>query len=154
MQGWCKFRKWQKKTTFSSVGLDLLVTVLTALLVFASCIFLGGLSVRISLLIAAVVFLVGIRFGRSIAEVLRFFLLGPDYRAGYYTELFRFPEAESWRIGLTSSDAQPISLRLNYLQWVLGLTVPSIPRSRLANLDGGFEYGAEREYSSQFMCSK
>ena len=48
--------------------LDLLVTVLTALLVFAS-----DLSVRISLLIAAVVFLVGIRFGQSIAEVLRFF---------------------------------------------------------------------------------
>lgn len=73
---------------------------------------------------------------------------------GYYTKLFRFPDAESWKIGLTSSDAQPTSLRLKYLQWVLGLTVPSIPRSRLANLDGGFEYGAEREYSSQFMCSK
>ncbi len=42
---------------------------------------------------------------------------------------------------------------LQYLQWVLGLTVPSVPRSRLANLDGGFEYGADREYASQFMCS-
>lgn len=79
---------------------------------------------------------------------------GANRPRGYYTEFFRFPDAESWKIGLTSSDAQPTSLRLKYLQWVLGLTVPSIPRSRLANLDGGFEYGAEREYSSQFMCSK
>src|SRR5215469_9600947 len=44
--------------------------------------------------------------------------------------------------------------RLQFLLWVLGLTVPSIPRSRLANPDGAFEYGAEREYTSQFMCSK
>ena len=44
--------------------------------------------------------------------------------------------------------------RLQYLQWVLGLRVPSIPRSHLANLDGAFEYGAEREYASQFMCRK
>jgi len=44
--------------------------------------------------------------------------------------------------------------RLQYLQWVLGLTVPSILRSRLANFDGAFEYGAEREYAPQFMRSK
>src|SRR5215469_333529 len=44
--------------------------------------------------------------------------------------------------------------RLQFLLWVLGLTVRSIPRSRLANPDGAFEYGAEREYASQFMCSK
>jgi hypothetical protein len=53
--------------------LDLLVTVLATLLVFASRTFLGGLPVRISLLIAAVVFLAGLRFGRRIAEVLKFF---------------------------------------------------------------------------------
>src|SRR5215469_13818765 len=44
--------------------------------------------------------------------------------------------------------------RLQFVLWILGLTVPSIPPSRLANLDGAFEYGAEREYASQFMCSK
>ena len=53
--------------------LDFVVTVLTTLLVFAACTFLGGLSVTISVLIAAVVFLAGIRFGRRIAEALRFF---------------------------------------------------------------------------------
>ena len=53
--------------------LDVLVTTLTSVLVFASCTFLGGLPVRISLLIAAVVFLAGLRFGRRIAEVLKFF---------------------------------------------------------------------------------
>ena len=53
--------------------LDLLVTVLAALLVFASCTFRGGLPVKISSLIAALVFLAGLRFGRRIAEVLRFF---------------------------------------------------------------------------------
>jgi hypothetical protein len=53
--------------------LDLLVTVLATLVVFASCAFLGGLPVRISLLIAAVVFLAGLRFGRRIAEVLKSF---------------------------------------------------------------------------------
>jgi hypothetical protein len=62
-----------------------------------------------------------------------------------------------WRkIGLTSSEATiwaGASLACKYLQWVLGLTVPSVPRSRLANLDGGFEYGTDREYASQFMCS-
>jgi hypothetical protein len=40
--------------------LDLLVTVLTTLLVFVFCIFLGGLSAEISLLIAAGVFLAGL----------------------------------------------------------------------------------------------
>jgi hypothetical protein len=53
--------------------LDIVVTVLTTLLVFAACTFLGGLSVRISVLIAAVVLLAGLRYGRRIAEVLRFF---------------------------------------------------------------------------------
>jgi hypothetical protein len=53
--------------------LDLLVTDLATLHVFASCAFLGGLPVRISLLVAAVVFLAGLRFGRQITEVLKFF---------------------------------------------------------------------------------
>ena len=53
--------------------LDLLVTVLVTLLVFASCTFLGGLPVRFSLLVAVVVLLAGLRFGRRIAAVLRFF---------------------------------------------------------------------------------
>jgi hypothetical protein len=58
--------------------------------------------------------------------------------------------AENW----TDFFRRATCTRLQYLQWVLGLTVASIPRSRLANLDGAFEYGAEREYASQFMCSK
>jgi hypothetical protein len=52
--------------------LDLVVIVLTTLLVFVFCTFLGGLSVKISLLIAAGVFLAGLRFGRQIAKVLEF----------------------------------------------------------------------------------
>jgi hypothetical protein len=50
----------------------LVVIVLTTLLVFVFCTFLGGLSVKISLLIAAGVFLAGLRFGRQIAKVLEF----------------------------------------------------------------------------------
>jgi hypothetical protein len=53
--------------------LDMVVTVLTTLLVFAASTFLGGVPPKISLVIAAVVFLAGLRFGRRIAEVLRFF---------------------------------------------------------------------------------
>ena len=52
--------------------LDLLVTTLTAVLAFVICIFMGGLSVRVSLGVAAVVCLAGLIYGR-IAEILRFF---------------------------------------------------------------------------------
>jgi len=55
--------------------LDLLVPVLVTLLVFAGCAFLGGLPVRTSLLIAAVVLLAGLQW-REITEVLRNFLGG------------------------------------------------------------------------------
>jgi hypothetical protein len=37
---------------------------------------------------------------------------------------------------------------------IIGLSrnlLTSVPRSSLANLDGGFEYRPDREYSSQFM---
>ncbi len=53
--------------------LDTLVTVLTTVLVFAGCTFLGGLSVETSLLIAVGVFIAGLRFGRRIAKILELF---------------------------------------------------------------------------------
>ena len=53
--------------------LDLLVTTLTKVLAFVICIFMGGLSARVSLGVAAVVCLAGLIYGRRIAEILRFF---------------------------------------------------------------------------------
>jgi len=53
--------------------LDLLVTVLTTVLVFIGCIFLGALSVKISLLIAAGVCIAGLVIGRGIGKILEFF---------------------------------------------------------------------------------
>ena|SRR3981189_1224648 len=52
---------------------DLLVTVLTTILVFMGCIFLGALSVKISLLIAAGVCIAGLVIGRGIGKILEFF---------------------------------------------------------------------------------
>ena len=59
-----------------------------------------------------------------------------------------------WLFGSLLRAGATCFTRLQHLQRVLGLTVPSVLRSRLSNPDGGFEYGAEREYASQFMCSK
>lgn len=53
--------------------LDLLVTILTTVMVFISCIFSGELSVQISLFIAAGVFLAGLVLGRGISEILHIF---------------------------------------------------------------------------------
>jgi len=53
--------------------LDMLVTVLTTVLVFAGCTFFIGLSVKVSLLIGAGVFIAGLCFGRAIGKVLEFF---------------------------------------------------------------------------------
>ena len=53
--------------------LDLLMPVLVTLLVFASCTFLGGLPVRTSLLIAAVIRWAGLQW-RGITEAVKSFL--------------------------------------------------------------------------------
>jgi hypothetical protein len=53
--------------------LDWLVTILTTLVVFVGCALSGELTIKASLLIAAVVFLVGIFVGRRIAKVLEVF---------------------------------------------------------------------------------
>jgi hypothetical protein len=53
--------------------LDLLVTILTTVVVFVGCIFSGALSITVSLLIAAGVFLGGLLFGRRIVRILEFF---------------------------------------------------------------------------------
>jgi hypothetical protein len=53
--------------------LDLLVTTLTTVLAFVSFTFIGGLSVKVSLGVTAVVCLAGLIYGRRIAEILRFF---------------------------------------------------------------------------------
>ena len=53
--------------------LDWIITVLTTLLVFVACTFLGGFPVTASLLISAIVFLAGLRFGWRISKVLEFF---------------------------------------------------------------------------------
>jgi hypothetical protein len=53
--------------------LDWLVTILTTLLVFVGCALSGALTIKVSLLIAAAVFLVGIFVGRRIAKVLQLF---------------------------------------------------------------------------------
>jgi hypothetical protein len=52
--------------------LDLLVTILTTVLVFVGCTFYIGLSIEVSLLIAAGVFVAGLRFGRGISKILEF----------------------------------------------------------------------------------
>src|SRR5215469_13320326 len=69
-------------------------------------------------------------------------------------------QVESRKIRLTSSRAvlcfrllQLASSCLQYLQRINGLGAPSVPRSDLANLDGGFEYRPDREHPSQFMGS-
>jgi hypothetical protein len=53
--------------------LDLLVTILTTVVVFVCCTSYVALSVRISLLIAAGVFVAGLVFGRGIRKILDFF---------------------------------------------------------------------------------
>jgi hypothetical protein len=53
--------------------LDYLVTTLTTLVVFVGCTFYLALPVKVSLLIAAVVFIGGLIFGRQISSVLRLF---------------------------------------------------------------------------------
>ncbi len=53
--------------------LDLLVTILTTVVVFVGCIFSGELSVKISLLVAAGVFLARLVLGRGISEILDIF---------------------------------------------------------------------------------
>jgi len=53
--------------------LDMLVTVLTTVLVFAGCTFFIGLSVKTSLVIGAGVFLAGLCFGRAIVKILECF---------------------------------------------------------------------------------
>jgi hypothetical protein len=49
--------------------LDILVAILVAFVAFVGCVFSGALTVASSLLIAAGVFLVGILFGRRVAEI-------------------------------------------------------------------------------------
>ena len=53
--------------------LDLMVTTLTTVLVFVGCTFIFGLSVGISLVVAAGVCMAGLVFGRRIGEILRLF---------------------------------------------------------------------------------
>lgn len=53
--------------------LDWVITVLTTVLVFVACTFLGGFPVTASLLIAAIVFLAELRFGWRISKGLEFF---------------------------------------------------------------------------------
>jgi len=49
--------------------LDILVAVLAALLTFVGCIFSGALTVASSSVIAVVVFLAGLFFGRRMVEI-------------------------------------------------------------------------------------
>jgi hypothetical protein len=48
--------------------LDILMAALAGMVTVMGCIFIGGLSMNLSLLISAGVFLAGLLFGRSIAE--------------------------------------------------------------------------------------
>ncbi|HET7106711.1 MAG TPA: hypothetical protein VFI38_07865 [Candidatus Acidoferrum sp.] len=49
--------------------LDVLVAILVAFVGFVGCVFSGALTVASSLLIAAGVFLIGLLFGRRVAEI-------------------------------------------------------------------------------------
>jgi hypothetical protein len=51
--------------------LDILVSVLVALVVFVGCVFSGALTVASSLLIAVGVFLLGLLFGRIALELFQ-----------------------------------------------------------------------------------
>jgi hypothetical protein len=53
--------------------LDLLASILTAVVVFIGCTFYFALSVEISLFIAAGVCLAGLAFGRGIVRILDLF---------------------------------------------------------------------------------
>ena len=50
--------------------LDILMAILASLIVFVGCIFMGGISVKISLVISACVLLARLIFGRRVAEVV------------------------------------------------------------------------------------
>ncbi len=50
--------------------LDILMAILASVLAFLGCIFSGALSLQFSLLVAIVVFVAGILFGRRVAEIV------------------------------------------------------------------------------------
>lgn len=50
--------------------LDIFMAVVAALLAFVSCIFVIGISVKISLIISICVLLGGLIFGRRVAEIV------------------------------------------------------------------------------------
>jgi len=50
--------------------LDILMAILASLIVFVGCIFMCGISVKISLVISACVLLARLIFGRRVAEVV------------------------------------------------------------------------------------
>ncbi len=51
--------------------LEIFVVVSSALLVFVGCVFYGGLPVKFAAIIAVGVFVVGLLFGREVAEAIR-----------------------------------------------------------------------------------
>jgi hypothetical protein len=53
--------------------LDVLMAVLSSFIVFVGCIFLGGIPIKISLIISVCVFLAGLVFGRRVAEIITSF---------------------------------------------------------------------------------
>jgi hypothetical protein len=50
--------------------LDILMAILATVIAFVGCIFMIGIPLKISLLIAAFVLLAGIVFGRRVAEIV------------------------------------------------------------------------------------
>jgi hypothetical protein len=80
--------------------LALLVSILTAVVVFIGCTFYFALSVKVSALIAACVLIAGLAFGRGVGKILDFFLTCSTQRVcKVHSEgniAFASPKPEKW----------------------------------------------------------